>query len=165
MIVKYRYLHWNKNVVFRKSLSYQYVNIREAKWNYFLYRFRIRAQTQDYYICYLLPLAMHSGLKSKSKRLVGSESELKWSNIANRLLFSNHWTLKRPRYIMALEIQALVEAETKMCLYFCIWTKFMSDHLIGHFSAVSCRDLEIYNRKLCHGQWSISQQPHRWCNG
>jgi hypothetical protein len=41
---------------------------------------------------------------------------------------------------MALEIQALVGAETKMCLYFCIWTKFMSDHLIGHFSAVSGRE-------------------------
>jgi hypothetical protein len=42
MVVKYRYLHWNKNVVFRKSLSYQYVNIRETKWNYFLYLFRTR---------------------------------------------------------------------------------------------------------------------------
>ena len=29
---------------------------------------------------------MNSGLKSKSKRLVGSESELKWSDIANLLL-------------------------------------------------------------------------------
>jgi hypothetical protein len=27
---------------------------------------------------------------------------------------------------MALKIQALVGAETKMCLYFCICTKFMS---------------------------------------
>ena len=34
--------HWNKNVVFRKSLSYQYVNIRETKWNYFLHLFRTR---------------------------------------------------------------------------------------------------------------------------
>ena len=37
---------------------------------------------------------------------------------------------------MALEIQALVGAETKMCLYFCICTKFMSDY----FPAVSCRE-------------------------
>jgi hypothetical protein len=42
---------------------------------------------------------------------------------------------------MALEIQALVGAETNMCLYFCICTKFMSDHLITHFSYhVSCRE-------------------------
>jgi hypothetical protein len=27
---------------------------------------------------------------------------------------------------MALKIQALVGAETKICLYFCIYTKFMS---------------------------------------
>jgi hypothetical protein len=74
-------------------------------------RFRIRAQTQDY--LHLLFAASCYELRAKEKR---------------------------PRYIMALEIQALVGAETKMCLYFCIWTKFMSDHLIGHFSAVSCRE-------------------------
>ena len=42
VVVKYRYLHWNKNVFFWKSLSYKYVNIREAKWNYCLYLFRTR---------------------------------------------------------------------------------------------------------------------------
>jgi hypothetical protein len=42
VVVKYRYPTETKMCFFRKSLSYKYVNIRETKWNYFLYLFRTR---------------------------------------------------------------------------------------------------------------------------
>ena len=77
VVVKYRYPTETKMCFFRKSLSYKYVNIRETKWNYFLYLFRTRVMVlntnfNNISVISIVLLVEETGVHGKNHQLATS---------------------------------------------------------------------------------------------